>query len=490
MLPLDICEDLTAEEQANLKKRTEPGLTVHSVALRYYPNGGLGAHLIGFASPHPLLSDDQIQGDKVNLVETVGRDGLELTLNDQLAGKLGKIGFSFDFQGHKVSEKVSVPPQPGNNVVTTIDADIQRLCEKALKEGAKRGAIVIIDPANGDVLAMASWPTFDPNLFVPTVSSEQWKSLTNDPNLPLVGRAFRAAYPPGGTFKPFVGLAALQSGAIKLDEKIHNPPFIQLGDRLFHDWKNSDRGMLSFAEALEQGADTWFYQVGIKTGAKPIADWAVKFGFSRKTGIPLPGEAPGVMQTEGYLKEHFPEQLPNKNWAEGMLANLSIGQGPTQVTPIQMAQAMATLGNGGTLYQPRLVKRVQNEKGKTIGEYNRQRREQLDLKPEILTELKKSMVAVVNGPQGTGRSAAIHGTQVAGETGAGQFRSADKSRMVGWFAGFAPADQPKYAFAAVYEGEPDETVHGGTVAAPMIGKVLRELFASEAEESVPRRSLP
>ena len=275
----------------------------------------------------------------------------------------------------------------------------------------------------------------------------------------------------------FAGLAALESGAIKLDDKLPNPPSIQLGDHKFLDSKNSDRGMLSFAEALEQNADTWFYQAGIKTGAKPIIDWALKFGFSSKTGLPLDGESAGVIPTEEFVKERL-----HKNWEElssDYTANLAIGQGYTLVTPVQMAQAMATLATGGTLYQTRLVKELRNHEGKVIGEYNLPPRDHIDIKPEILAELKKAMIAAVSGSQGPGHDAAIEGIQVAGSAGSAQWSTATKKRAAGWFTGFAPAERPKYAFAAFYEADPEQGIPSGADAARMVGKVLRELPVAE-----------
>jgi penicillin-binding protein 2 len=478
MLPLDIVSDLTEEEQASLKQGAGPELAVHSAALRYYPNGSLGAHILGFTGLRDPARDEPIRANKVGPIETAGRDGLEATFNDQLAGKPGNTLFTFDAQGHKISERISFAPEPGDNVVTTIDANVQSLCENVLEQRARPGAIVIIDPNNGDVLAMASWPAFDPNLFIPAISVEKFKALLADPGHPLMDRAYGASYPPGSTFKMFTGLAALEGGVIKFDEKIANPPFIQIGDHAFKDWKNADRGMLDFADALDQNADTWFYQVGIKTGPQPIVDLALKFGFSKKTGIPLPGEKMGLIPTDQWLKENG-----YKDWAglsSGHVINLAIGEGFVLVTPLQMAQAMAVIANGGTFYQTRLVARLQNHDGTIIGEYKLQRRDQVALKPEILAELKKAMVAAVNGDRGMGHGAFLDGIQVAGHSGAAQMQIEGKARTAGWFAGFAPADRPKYAIVAFDEGNPDGLASSDGNAALMVGKVLRELLSAHA----------
>jgi penicillin-binding protein 2 len=477
MLPIDIAENLTTEEQAKVIKVAAPGLIVHSVAQRYFPNATLGAPFLGFA----YLSGrtEPPRPGKEAPVETAGRDGLELTFNDQLAGQSGATLFAFDAQGRKISETVSRAPQPGKSLVTTIDANIQDLCEKALQEGGRPGAMVIIDPATGDLLAMASWPTYDPNQFIPSISLADWKALNEDPRHPLVDRACGAAYPPGSAFKVFVGLAALESGAIKLDDKFPNPPSIQFEDHTFHDWKNSDRGMLTFGEALEQNADTWFYQAGVKTGAQSILDWALKFGFSRKTGIPLPNEKSGLIPTDDFMKQKL-----DKHWTElssGYTANLAIGQGYTSVTPIQMAQAMATLATGGALHQPRLVKQLQNREGLILGEYHPDPQGHLDIKPEILSALKKAMIADVQGNQGAAHSAALDGIQVAGVTGSPQWIIAGKEHTASWFAGFVPAEQPQYAFATVIESDPADHISAAATAAPLVRKVLRDLFPSDTK---------
>jgi penicillin-binding protein 2 len=467
MLPLDIADDLSPEQQAAVTKHGH-GLTLRPVFQRFYPNGSATAHILGYTGRAANSRDGRLQ-DRFAAEFEEGRDGLESSFDDVLTCKPGQRTYHFNAQGVQVSEEMTKLPQPGNDLVTTLDLDIQKLCEKALKEGSKRGAIVMLDPNTGEVLAMASCPAFDPNLFIPAISIKDWKSLTDDPDIPLVNRAL-AAYPPGSMFKAFTGLAALESGAVKLDEKIPNPPALVIGDYSFRDWKNFDRGPLTFAEALGQNADTWFSQAGMKTGKRRIVDWALKFGFSRKTGIPLSNEREGVIPTDDYMKKL------NKRWDEAWVANLSIGQGVTLATPIQIARAMAALGNGGTLEQPRLANLVRNQDGKTLGEYQRQSQEQLHVKPEILAELKKAMVAVVNGNEGSGRAAAVGGVQVAGESGSAQWiDSAKTPRTLSWFAGFAPADQPAYAFAVVTENDRDSE-RGNSMAAPIMGKVLRELF--------------
>ena len=222
-----------------------------------------------------------------------------------------------------------------------------------------------------------------------------FKEIEDDPNIPLLPRAFRSAYPPGSTFKIPVGIAALESGAIKLDDQFPGPPSIEVGKIVFHNWKKTDAGMLDFVDALTQSCDTWFYQVGIKTGADPIIEWADKLGFGVKTGIPLASEAEGRVPTQDYMKKVY-----GRKFLDGDVANFSIGQGDLLVTPLQMAEAMAAIGNGGTLYRARLVEQVQTYDNQIVTAYDVDAKAELGIDPKIMAAVKKGMIAVVSSPQG------------------------------------------------------------------------------------------
>ena len=479
ILPLDILQDLSSEEQAALKGKMGDGLVLHPMYVRSYPNGALAAHILGYAGRSGPALSGPVENNELLWPEAEGGDGLEAAFNEQLTGKPGQITLHFDAKGKKDYEKVTVPPQPGYNVVTTLDLRLQRLCEKALEKGVKRGALVFMDPNTGDILAMASWPSYDPNFF-----RERFDALNNDANKPLIPRAFRSAYPPGSTFKTFVGIAALESGTIKPDDEFSGPPSMQIGNIVMRNWKKTDAGMLTLAEALEQSCDTWFYQVGIKTGSKPLVEWAQRFGFGVKTGIPLRSEADGVVPTADYLKKK-----EGRRFTDGDLANFSIGQGFLLVTPLQMAQAMATVGNGGTLYQTRLVLQVQGMDDKIITGYDLRVKEQIEINPEHLSALKKGLIDVVTGGHATGSRAEVENVEVAGKTGTAEWGPKTAGRNAAWFTGFAPADLPKYAFAALYESDVNQkNSHGGTVAAPLVGQVLKELFQDEAKPQKRKRA--
>jgi len=474
ILPFEIGQNLSADEYEAVKDRTNDGMVVRSIYVRTYPNGKLAGQIIGYTGKTGRNLDGIIDNHETLWPGTEGREGLEQTFNDMLTGKHGEYKLTFDKDGRKTSEKLITPPVPGYNVITTLDVRLQELAEKALAAKAKRGALVIVDPNSGDILAMASWPTYDPNLFIPTISAEKFKGLQDDPDIPLLPRAFRSSYPPGSTFKVAVGIAALESGAVGPNDEYECVPAIEIGNLTFHNWKKGDRGPMNFIQALTESCDTWFYQVGIKTGAEPIIDWALKLGFGAKCGIPLRGEVEGRVPNDEYMKATHGRKLLN-----GDIANLSIGQGDTQVTPLQMAQAMAIIANGGIFYQTRLVQQVQSIGNEIVSAYQVREKRRLDIPAETMDQLRTGLIKVVNGAGGTAHEAELGNVELAGKTGTAQWGPKNKERTAAWFAGFVPADQPQYAFAALYEGDVGSKVHGGTVAAPLIADVFKDVYKGQ-----------
>ena len=475
ILPLEIAQNLSKSEYEAVKDQAKDFLVVRPIYVRTYPNGKVAGQIIGYTGKTGRNLDGIIDNHETLWPETEGRDGLEQTFNEMLTGKHGEYKITFDKDGRKTSEKLIKSAVPGNNVITTLDLRLQQLAEKALESKAKRGAIVIVDPTDGDILAMASWPTYDPNLFVPSISAEKFKQLQDDPDIPLLARAFRSAYPPGSTFKVAVGIAALETSAVRPDDLYQCVPGIQIGNLTFHNWKKGDQGALNFVQALTQSCDTWFYQVGIKTGAEPIIEWALKLGFGAKCGIPLRGEAEGRVPNDEYMKATHGRKLLN-----GDIANLSIGQGDTQTTPLQMAQAMAIIANGGRFYQTRLVRQVQSVDHEIVTAYELREKRSLNVSAATMEQIRTGMIEVVNGSNGTGHEAQLDGVEVAGKTGTAQWGPKNKERTAAWFAGFLPAEEPRYAFAAVYEGDVGSKVHGGTTAAPMIADIFQEIYKGSA----------
>ena len=471
ILPFEIAQNLSDEQYDKLKGRLPAAMLLRPIYARTYPNGRTAGHIIGYSGKTGRNPDGIIDNHEVIWPETEGRDGLEQTFNAMLTGQHGEYKITFDKDGQRTSEKIITPPVPGHTVVTTIDLRLQELAEKALEAKAKRGAIVIMDPNTGDILAMASWPTYNPNAFIPSISAEKFKALQDDPNIPLLPRAFCSSYPPGSVFKVPVGVAALESGGISAVDEFQCVPALQVGNVIFHNWKKTDRGSLNFVQAFTESCDTWFYQVGIKIGADPIISWAKKMGFGAKCGIPLRGEVEGRVPTDDYMKATHGRRLLN-----GDVANLSIGQGDTEVTPLQMAQSMAIVGNGGTFYQSRLVQQVQTIDNEIVTAYQVRAKRTVNMSPQTVAQLHEAMMDVVSAPTGTAHQAGLDNVAVAGKTGTAQWGPKKKERTAAWFAGFVPAVQPQFAFAALYEGDVGADVHGGSNAAPMIGRIFKEVY--------------
>ena len=478
VVPLVIAQDLKPAEIETFNTQKPEHLTLQPVYQRIYANGSLAAHIVGYAGRSGRIPDGVLENNELLWPNADGREGLEQAFNDQLQGKVGQYNISFDPTGKKASEQITIPPQPGYNVVTSLDLNLQRMCEESLARSCKRGAIVIVDPNNGDILAMASWPTFNPNLFVPAISQETYDTLRNDAENPLIPRAYRSSYPPGSTFKVFVGLAAMQSAKIGPGDEFTCPTAIEIGNLTFRNWKKQHMGDLNFADALTQSCNTWFYQVGMKIGSRPIIDTATRLGLGMRTGIPLEAETAGRVPTDEYMMKVYNRRLLN-----GDVANLSIGQGDLLISPLQMAQAMAAVGNGGTLYQMRLVQQVQSIDNQIVTAYGVRARMHIDMESGVIKALRHGMAQVVSSPMGTAGKAAVPGVKVAGKTGTAQWGPKNNERTAAWFAGFVPVDKPRYAFAALYEGAANnDDVHGGTNAAPMIGRVLREIYKTDKPE--------
>jgi penicillin-binding protein 2 len=484
VLPFEIAQNLTEDEYKGVKDQIRAPMMVRPIYVRVYPNGKLGGQIVGYTGKTGRNLDGIIDNHETLWPETEGREGLEQTFNEMLRGKHGEYKLTFDKDGRKTSDKLVTPPVPGYTVVTTLDVRLQELAEKALEAKAKRGAIVIVDPNTGDILALASWPTYDPNVFVPSISAEKFKALQDDPDIPLLPRAFRSSYPPGSTFKVAVGIAALESGTVRPDDLYQCVPAIDVGNVTFHNWKKDDRGPLNFVQALTESCDTWFYQVGIKTGAEPIIDWALKLGFGAKCGIPLRGEVEGRIPNDQYMKATHGRKLLN-----GDIANLSIGQGDTQVTPLQMAQAMAIIANGGTLFQARLVQQVQTFDNEIVSAYQVRAKKTVEVSSETMEQLRTGLIEAVNGPAGTAHAASLDNVEVAGKTGTAQWGPKNKERTAAWFAGFLPADQPQFAFASLYEGDVGSKAHGGTTAAPMIGDIFKQVYKAQQANTQKRRGI-
>lgn len=467
LLPLDILYDLSEEEIEIARNQLTSSLRLRPIYRRFYPQGATAGHIVGYAGRGGRMPDGPLQNRDLLWPELEGREGLELTFEEQLHGRNGELRLTYDENGKLTSERISRQPVPGYNVVLTLDLRLQRIAERVLAENTDRSAMVVMDPRSGDILAMASHPSYDPNLFTPTIDEKTFSKLRDDPNIPLIPRAYRAAYPPGSVFKIITGLAALESHTVYPNDTIECPPTFTLAGIVFRNHSSSHRGFINLASALAQSCNTWFYRVGVNMGKGPLLDWARKTGLGRRTGIPLVGEVPGRVPDDQYM-----QRVHGRNILDGDVCNLSIGQGDLLVSPLQMAQMLATIGNGGTLYQTRLVQQVQTLNNEVVSAYEVRPRAILQIGEENIATIDEGLRRVVTG--GTGGRAGVSGAKVAGKTGTAQWGPKRKERTAAWFAGFAPVDDPDYAFAVVVEGGVGSRIAGGGTAGPLISKFLKE----------------
>ncbi len=475
-LPLPFSPMLTDQQAETVAEDLRPGLELFSTYQRYYPGGGTACHIVGYVGKKAKLPTGPVESGQPLWPITEGREGLEVTFDQHLQGTPGSINYIFGTDGAKLAEEMVRQPVPGRNVVTAIDLEMQRLAEESLAAATKRGAFVVMDVRTGDVYAMASRPTYDINTWIPAISSDQFRALQEDPDLPLFPRAFRGQYPPASTFKVSVALAALESGAIDGETLVDCPTSIRIGEFTYRNWNKKPEGRLSVMGAIMRSCNTWFYTVGRMTGGDNVSSMAHRFGFGSKTGLPLNAEAAGFMPTDALLKEKFGHGL-----SHGYLAHVSIGQGSVLATPLQVAQMMAGIGNGYSVPKPRLVLQVQDMNNNVVESFPAVERNSLTLNPANLGYVRQGMVDVVNSWAGTAKGARNDYVTMAGKTGTGEWVQNGEKLYLSWFAGYVPAEEPKYAFAAVCEGEPGEYITGGRKSAPMVGKFFNELYKLKKE---------
>lgn len=459
--------ELSREEQKKLKPLLEQGsLLLQPAYIRYYPKEDTACHILGYTGKTRRLPEGPITDGDPLFEEIEGRDGLEITFDAALKGIPGEINLLFDADGKLLSDEVLRRPSPGRTVVTTLDYHLQKYAENALKKNARNGgAMVIMDVRNGEILAMASNPSFNPNEFVFGIRSKRWEELSSDPREPMLARSFRGEYPPASTFKIVTALGAMESGKVTPSTSFYCGTDLLIGDRYFHNHNTkSDEGDMNVITAIKRSCNTWFYQAALAAGADPVTNMALRMGFGERTGIPLKAEGKGNVPTNADHKI-----------LGGELANIAIGQGAVTATPLQVCQCMTALGDGLNMKQPLLVKQVQTIGEVIVDAFEPRVRKQVNLNPIARDTVVKGMVAVVSGSGGTGHAAAIKQAQIAGKTGTAQWRPA-KDQNLAWFTGFLPASQPVLAFSVVYEGRPGEKVSGGGLAAPIVNEVFTNYY--------------
>jgi penicillin-binding protein 2 len=467
-----------------------PGVTVEVVPIRQYLGGEMIAHIIGYTgeiSPEELKKDSYGEG---SVGDIVGKDGLEKYLDQYLKGKSGAQQVEVNVLGKEVKVIGKIEPVFGYNVILNIDSVLQKIAWDVLKD--KAGAVVVIDPRDGAVLALASSPSFDPNLFNGGISSEDWETLANDPSHPMGNRAISGQYPPGSTYKLIVAAAALGEGLITPDTAFTCNGSFDLGNRTYNCWQKHGHGRVSLHRAIVESCDVYFYNLGKLVGVDKIAEYARGFGLGQPTGIDLPREKNGLVPTKEWKLSRFKE-----TWQLGETISISIGQGYDLVTPIQLVNAYAALANGGTFYSPRIIKRIETADGRLIKAFDPEQKGRLPLNQKNIEILQHALWGVVNEDGGTGHALRRKEADVSGKTGTAQVVGlqkddrARKRRIVSaktgdhaLFVCFAPYKKPEIAIAVIAE----HAGHGGSAAAPIARKIIDAYF--ERKNSIPKKSQP
>ncbi|MCP5531613.1 MAG: penicillin-binding protein 2 [Akkermansiaceae bacterium] len=484
-LPLHVSGQFSAKEAKELEPELGSGLVLCPVYRRYYPHGESAAHIVGYTGRVDKLPTGPINFNEPMWEETEGRAGLEKLFDKELTGDPGMKKLLFDENGNKLLEEQVKRPRPGGTLVTTLDLDWQLLAEKTLRNGCRRGAFVVLDAITGEVLVMASRPSFDLNSFIPFIGETEFKALNEDPARPLYGRAFQSAYPPASSFKPVVALAALNNGVVTENSTVYCPAAIAIGNKVFNNWSKIPEGSINVKRAIARSCNTWFYQVGIDVGPSAFLSLARRLGYGERTGLPLIGETSGLVPDNEWMLKHERRRI-----LDGDTANLSIGQGVLLASPLQVAQGMACIANGQVRPKPQLISQVQDTRGRVVKMMQPERKEWLGVDNEAVEIVREGMNDVVNGGGGTGRSAGLSYTTLCGKTGTAQWGPKSKNQRLAWFAGFLPHDNPRYSFAVLYEGRPGETVSGGRMAAPMVRKFF-EGIKDDIKDTIapPKRAL-
>lgn len=479
-LPLLISNPVDEKAAEQLQSKLTAGLLLHPIYIRSYPETGVAAHVIGYTGSIGKLPTGPINFNEPLWEESEGRAGLEKIFNTQLTGEAGTKRLLFDENGNKLLEEQTKRPRPGGTLVTTINLKWQRAAEKALKDGCQRGAFVVIDVTTGEVLVMASRPTFDLNAFIPGISELDYKKLQEDPGRPLFARAYQGEYPPGSTFKPVVALTALNNGIVTEKSLLDCPAAIAVGNHVFNNWTKVPEGPIDVKRAIARSCNTWFYQIGLKLGWSAYLGMAKRLGYGSTTGLPLIGERPGLIPDNDWMRKH--EKRPIMG---GDTAQMAIGQGVVLATPLQIAQAMAGIANGGALPKLHLIRQGQDGFGRVMTAAFPERRAPLAVDPHAVEVVREGMRDVVSSSYGTAKRAAVGYAEICGKTGTSQWGPPSKNQRLAWFGGFMPFDNPRYAFAVLYEGKPGETVSGGRMAAPMVKQFFEELEGDVKDEIAP-----
>ena len=451
-----------------------PGITLRTRPRRSYAKGPMAAHVLGYMGEIGSKQLKLLKDRGYTVGDEIGQYGLERRWEEVLRGQSGGQQVEVDALGRRVRVLHEVPDVPGYTVNLTLDRELQETAFAALN--GKEGTIVALDVQNGAILAMVSTPAFDPNVFARGIKAEEWRGLIQDRLRPLSNRAIQGQYPPGSTFKIIMAIAGLEEGVLDPESTIYDPGFYTFGNRAFRDWKKEGHGSVNLHKAIVQSCDVYFYQLGPRIGIDRIAKWARAFGLGDKSGLALDDERTGLVPDSEWKRKKY-----RQPWYPGETVSIGIGQGYLTVTPLQMANMIAAVANGGTLYRPRLVSKVESVDGATVREYGPEKIRTIDIKPETLERIRNALADVVKAPGGTGGAARSSVVEIAGKTGTAQvvemkggYVKTEQltyfNRDHAWFVSYAPVENPRIAVVVLME----HGGHGGDAAAPLAKKVIEK----------------
>jgi penicillin-binding protein 2 len=458
-----------------------PGVDIAIKPVRSYVYGALAAHLLGYVGAPDDINREEAKKFTFYQGDVEGKANVEKTMDIYLRGKPGVRYLRRNAKGAIDGVLREEPPRQGANVYLTLDGRVQMIVEEALR-AVGRAAAVVVDPNNGNILAMASVPSFDPNTFVPSIKAKDWKALREDEAHPLVNRGV-SAFPPGSIFKLVTAMAGLKKNLA--DARFTCYGGVSYGDHYFRCWvseKHYTHGTLTLADAIKVSCNAFFYQYGNAAGIDAIDTTGEMLGLGQASGINLTGEQPGVLPGPEWMRVYYPRE----RWTQAYTANVSIGQGYVLTTPLQMAMVYATIANGGVSYYPRLVDKVLNQDDSPVLDEKgqpavpQQPKVHADFRTEISAEqielVRRGSWKVVNEDGGTGGRARLDNVVVAGKTGTAQAMLNGKKDTIAWFCCFAPYDNPKYVVAVMVQGGEK----GGSVAGPIATRILQRTLAMDA----------
>jgi penicillin-binding protein 2 len=476
--PIVLASDLTATQMARLAESQDqlPGLDLEAQPVRDYPYHKLGSHFFGYVG---AIAEDELKslaGKGYTENDVIGKEGLEQQYDRYLRGKPGGEQIEVNAAGQLVRRLGPVDPTPGDSVILSIDWRLQQITENALRDQllatAKlrghpvAGAVVVLDPRDGGVLALASYPNFDPNDFTNGISEKRYSAYLNDPLRPLYDRAIGAATPTGSTFKMVTGSGAITSGVIGENQVLYDSGAWNCHGHTFVDIASGGLGVTNFEHALAASSDGYFYQLGYRLGHARLRYFAQQYGLGSTLGIDIPGEYPGNWPTNAWSMKVYGLPLEPSD-----VCQLAIGQGAMQATPLQMADVTATVVNGGTLFRPHLVREIRDPQGRLVQRFDDQIIRHVAVTQESLREVRAGMDQVTQ-PWGTAYGEDVPGVPYGGKTGTAETDGGNGPNTT-WFVAYAPSSHPQIALAVFMERTGG---YGATTAAPVARRIIAGYF--------------